>query len=91
MNEDTLDAVNPLEIARLSATLLLTGMTVTYAKKQNEPLFAAMLALCSASKNWPGLEYGQLVEEALAESGVTLLDWCTTLESVLVRHVGRRG
>ena len=73
----------------IAVGIMLRRETANMTKTHETPLFAAMLMLSCASENWKKLDYGKMLDEALAESGVTLLDWCRVLEDVLERHAVR--
>ena len=79
-----------MENARqISVSTMLRRNTVEMVREHKTPLFAAMLMLLIASESWSKLNYEEMIEEALAESGVTLLDWCKVLENTLERHAKR--
>ena len=79
-----------MENARqISVSTMLRRNTVEMVREHKTPLFAAMLMLLIASESWSKLNYEAMIEEALAESGITLLDWCRVLENTLERHAKR--
>ena len=74
---------------QISVSTMLRRDTVEMVREHKTPLFAAMLMLLIASESWSKMKYEEMIEEALAESGITLLDWCRVLENTLERHAKR--
>lgn len=81
--------MDDLNARQISITMMLGGYTSKVIKDHPTPLYAGMLALLVASEGWSKLNYAKMIEEALQLSGITLIDWCSTLEKVLVSHAAR--